>query len=498
MGEGTPSSVDGGPAARGRAAEIHWVGLGLSARWYGTLDMRVLNQHVPLSTLAALVFEFVAAASSVYIAGFLRFGAVWPEDETAPTLPEALLSGVATVIGLAAMGLYQSHYRRLSREAVVARVALALSLAALAEAAIFFLLPVFAQGRGIWVLSVATTFVLVIVGRAALSRVLSDDAFRRRILIYGAGNMAASLLALRRRTDQRGFKIIAFIPASGDRYVIDDPRVLADGAELFELVGREDVDEIVVAMDDKRRGFPMAELLRCKFAGVDVVEILGFLERESGKVDVERLNPSWLVFSEGFTRRSSRRIASRGLDLVGALTLLAVAWPFMIIVALAIWLEDGLPVLYRQTRVGLLGRPFKLLKFRSMAKGAEVAGAQWAQQGDSRVTKVGRVIRKIRFDELPQIFNIIRGEMSLVGPRPERPEFVDSLAKKIPYYHERHCVKPGLTGWAQLQYPYGASEKDALEKLRYDLFYVKNQSFVLDLIILLQTAEVVIWQKGSR
>ena len=461
--------------------------------------MKILSHHVPVSTLVAVVYEFVAAAASVYVAGFLRFGTSWPgEGDMHPSLPKALLFGAVTVLAFAAMGLYQSHYRRLSREAIVARVAVALTFAAFAEAAIFFVLPVFAQGRGIWILSATTTFILVIIGRALISRYLSDDTFRRRILIYGAGNMAASLLALRRRSDQRGFKIVAFVPAPGDRYVIEDPRVLRDDVDLFEVADREDIDEIVVAMDDKRQGFPMAALLRCKFTGVDVIEILGFLERESGKVDVERLNPSWLIFSEGFTRRSSRQVASRCLDVVGALLLLLVAWPFMIVVAVAILAEDGFPVLYRQTRVGLLGRPFELLKFRSMTKEAEAGGAQWAQKGDTRVTKVGKIIRKIRLDELPQVFNIIRGQMSLVGPRPERPEFVESLARKLPYYQERHCVKPGLTGWAQLQYPYGASEKDALEKLRYDLFYVKNQSLLLDIMILLQTAEVVIWQKGSR
>lgn len=461
--------------------------------------MKVFNQHVPLPTLIVVLYEYVAAAASVYVAGLLRFGTAWPTDsEMTPSGPEALLFGAVTVAGLAAMGLYQSHYRRLSREAVVARIAVALMFGGLAEVVIFFLLPTFAQGRGVWLLSVTVTFVLVVIGRAVLARLLSEDAFRRRILIYGAGNMAASLLALRRRSDQRGFKVVAFIPADGDRYLIDDPRVMMHGVDLYALAQREAIDEIVVAMDDKRQGFPMAELLRCKLNGVDVIEILGFLERESGKVDVERLNPSWLIFSQGFTQRSSRQFASRALDLVGALLLLIVAWPFMLLAVLAIMLEDGFPVFYRQTRVGLLGQPFELLKFRSMTKEAETAGAQWAQKGDTRITKVGKVIRKIRLDELPQLFNIVRGEMGLVGPRPERPEFVESLARKIPYYQERHCVKPGLTGWAQLQYPYGASEKDALEKLRYDLYYVKNQSVLLDLIILLQTAEVVIWQKGSR
>src|SRR6185503_9384749 len=258
--------------------------------------MRVLNQNVPLSTLVAIVYEYIAAAGSVYLAGFLRFGTTWPsEGEMHPSLAKALLVGAVTVIGLAAMGLYQNHQRRLSREAVVARVAVALSLAALAEAVVFFVLPVFAQGRGIWVLSAASTFILVVLGRVLMGKLMSEDTFRRRIVIYGAGNMAASLLSLRRRSDQRGFRIVAFVAAPGDRYVIDDGRVLKSDIDLFDLAEREDIDEIVVAMDDKRQGFPMAELLRCKFKGVDVIEIIGFLERESGKVDVERLNPSWLI-----------------------------------------------------------------------------------------------------------------------------------------------------------------------------------------------------------
>lgn len=461
--------------------------------------MKVLSHHVPLPTLISLAYEFIAATASVYIAGFVRFGTTWPTDgEMAPSLWKALLFGGLAVVGLAATGLYQAQHRRLSREAVVARVIAGLALAALAEAVVFYVLPDLAHGRGIWGLSLLFSFILIVIGRALVVRFVSEEVFRRRILIYGAGNMAASLLALRRRTDQRGFKIIGFVPAIGDRYVIDDPRVIRSTVDLVQLTEAEDIDEVVVAMDDKRQGFPVHDLLRCKFAGVDVVEILDFLERESGKVDVERLNPSWMIFAEGFTRRGSRQVASRCLDVVGGTLLLLCAWPFMIVVALAIWLEDGSPVLYRQTRVGLLGKPFELLKFRSMTKEAETGGAVWAQKGDTRVTKTGRVIRKLRLDELPQVINVVRGQMSLVGPRPERPEFVESLAATIPYYQERHAVKPGLTGWAQLQYPYGASQKDALEKLRYDLYYVKNQSLLFDLVILLQTAEVVIWQKGSR
>jgi sugar transferase (PEP-CTERM system associated) len=462
--------------------------------------MRLLNQNVLLPTMLALTCDYVAASASVYLGGVVRLGLVWSSQEgvMTPTVPKALLFGALTLLGLAAMGLYQPHYRRLSREAVIARIAAGVAVAAVAETVLFFAIPALARGRVVWGVSLLFALLLIALGRALLARFLSEETFRRRVLVYGAGNMAASLLTLRRRSDQRGFKVIAFVPAPGDRYVIKDERVQHAIANLVEFVISNQIDEIIVAMDDKRQGFPIRELLQCKFAGADVIDILGFLERESGKVDVERLNPSWMIFAEGFTRRASRQIASRCLDLVGGLVLLALFWPIMLVVAAAILIEDGSPVLYRQTRVGLLGRPFELLKFRSMQKHAEVGGAQWAQKSDPRVTRTGSLIRKLRFDELPQILNIVRGQMSLVGPRPERPEFVESLAQKIPYYEERHCVKPGLTGWAQLRYPYGASEKDALEKLRYDLFYVKNQSFLLDLMILLQTVEVVIWQKGSR
>jgi sugar transferase (PEP-CTERM system associated) len=244
----------------------------------------------------------------------------------------------------------------------------------------------------------------------------------------------------------------------------------------------------------------VVQLLNCRLAGVPVTDVLTFVERESGKVELSMLYPSWLIFSEDINPRGLARLATRLFDIAAASLLLLLASPFMLLTALAIWLESGFkgPVIYRQERVGLEGVPFTLYKFRSMRTDAEQNGAQWAQTDDPRTTHVGRFIRRSRLDELPQLFNVLKGEMSFVGPRPERPEFVDQLSKKIPYYRERHCVKPGITGWAQLCYPYGASEQDALEKLQYDLYYVKNKTVLFDMIILLQTAEVVLWRKGAR
>jgi sugar transferase (PEP-CTERM system associated) len=268
---------------------------------------------------------------------------------------------------------------------------------------------------------------------------------------------------------------------------------------LIQHATESGVDEIIVAVDDRRRDFPLAELLNCKFAGIAVVDLLTFLERETGRVKVDLMNPSWLIFSEGFQKSWRSNMASRMLDLAVATVMLVVLSPLMLLAALAIWIEDGSPILYRQQRVGLMNKVFAVYKFRSMVKNAESDGkARWAGTGDQRVTKIGRIFRKLRIDELPQLFNVLRGEMSLVGPRPERPEFVQQLSFTIPYYHERHSVKPGLTGWAQLCYPYGASERDAMEKLQYDLYYIKHKSVIFDLMVLLQTVEVVFWGKGAR
>ena len=254
-------------------------------------------------------------------------------------------------------------------------------------------------------------------------------------------------------------------------------------------------------MDDRRRGFPMDQLLECRLEGIEITELVSFFERETGKVRLDVLNPSWMIFSEGFRQGRVHNLLERSFDVAASLALLTVTLPFMALTVLAIKLEDGLraPVLYRQTRVGQYGRPFKLMKFRSMRIDAESTGKPiWAAKNDSRVTRIGSFIRKTRIDELPQILNVLRGEMSFVGPRPERPEFVSQLNERIPYYRERHSIKPGLTGWAQLCYPYGSSEQDAAEKLQYDLFYVKNHSPIFYLAIVVQTVEVIVWGKGAR
>jgi sugar transferase (PEP-CTERM system associated) len=322
------------------------------------------------------------------------------------------------------------------------------------------------------------------------------------VLILGAGQRAAQIHnRMRRRSDRRGFSIVGYVPCPNEITVVPADQLLSLSVPLQSLVQRRQVDEIVVGVDDRRGSLPMDDLLECRQSGVTITELTTFCERESGRVQLSLLDPSWLVFSGGFNATPLRRLSKRCFDLAAALVLMVLTWPLMLMMVFAIRLESGRgqPILYRQERVGERGKTFWLLKFRSMRTDAELDGvARWASKHDDRVTRVGRIARKLRFDELPQLWNVLKGEMSIVGPRPERPQFVADLEPKIRYYNLRHCLKPGLAGWAQLSYPYGASEEDAAEKLKYDLFYVKNHNLMLDLLILVQTVEVVLFGRGAR
>jgi sugar transferase (PEP-CTERM system associated) len=450
--------------------------------------------YLPLLLLAIVE---VAALVAAYLVAIELFRAA--SATPAASWQGGLLFACTTLVAFAGFGLF-SRRQRANTAGIMLRVFFGVGLGAVAAAVVGRLLgwagPTFAQ------LVIASVLALLLTGalRFLAEKLISEDVFRRRIVVFGCGQRAASIAALRRRADQRGFKLLGFVAAEGEPLVVPAERLLTARKSLAELARDLDADEIVVAMDDRRRSFPIADLLECRLDGVEVTEVVSFLERETGKVHLDVLNPSWLIFGSGFRRDRIRLTTERGFDLIASSILLALIWPIMLVAAIAIMLEDGrnAPIFYRQTRVGFRGRSFQVIKFRSMIQDAEKAGAQWAQRNDSRVTRVGAVIRKLRVDELPQLLNVFRGDMSFVGPRPERPEFVADLAARIPYYRERHCVKPGITGWAQVCYPYGASETDALEKLQYDLYYVKNHSLLFDVMILLQTAEVVLLGKGAR
>ncbi len=328
---------------------------------------------------------------------------------------------------------------------------------------------------------------------------------KKRVVVIGAGERASIIeKRMRRESDRRGFSLIGFIPLESDKeneLKRENIITLESLDELENFVFEKEIDEIVIAPDERRGSLPLESLFDCKMSGVVVKDILDFIEEETGQVAVNLIYPSWVIYSNGFQSRHYIRVtADYILNVFLAVFVLALTWPLILLTMLFIYMEDGRKkggtIFYKQTRVGMDGRLFEIIKFRSMRQDAEKDGAQWAQKVDDRVTKIGNMLRKYRIDELPQLFNVFKGEMGFVGPRPERPEFVKELIKEIPYYNHRHNVKPGLTGWAQLNYPYGSSVNDSLEKLKFDLYYIKRRSILLDLVILVRTIEIILFGKG--
>ncbi|MBT1064826.1 TIGR03013 family PEP-CTERM/XrtA system glycosyltransferase [Bowmanella sp. Y26] len=327
-----------------------------------------------------------------------------------------------------------------------------------------------------------------------------------RLIVLGAGERASIIeKRMRREVDRIGFDLLGFIPIPGDDRtsgIQAEKLIHVKVDENFrDFLQENDIEEVVIACDQRRGTLPIEILFDCRIRGIEVVDILDFMERETGQIVVNLIYPSWVIYSNGFSSQNYLRdMLDYGINAFLALLVLLFTWPFMLLTALLIYVEDGFrtgaSVFYKQERVGLNGKLFKIIKFRSMRPDAEKDGAKWATQGDSRVTRIGNFIRKYRIDELPQLWNVLKGEMSFIGPRPERPEFVEQLIKQIPYYNQRHNVKPGLAGWAQLNYPYGASVEDSMEKLKFDLYYVKHQSLLLDILILIRTVEVVLFGKG--
>ncbi len=399
-----------------------------------------------------------------------------------------------------ALGLYNSKLR-VNFRGVIRRVLMCVAVA-------FFILTIINLLYGqsslpVEVLAVASIFSFVFI---SLFRYLTFqiDFFgfnKRVVLVLGAGDRASIIeRRMRRDVDRQNFSVHGYIVMNGDAKegIKYETRINLESS-LVNYSLKHHIDEIVVASDERRNNIPVDELFACKIRGIEITEILDFIERETGQISVNLIYPSWIIYSNGF---ASLNYLRNTLDWIFnaamAIVLFTFTWPIMLLTAILIKLDEGFtaPIFYSQERVGLDGEPFNIIKFRSMRLDAEKFGAQMASENDPRITKIGNVLRKYRIDELPQIYNVIRGDMGFVGPRPERPQFVQSLIKNIPYYNERHNVKPGLTGWAQLKYPYGATEADSLEKLKYDLYYIKHRSFLLDLLILVRTVEIVLFGKG--
>ncbi|MCC7487786.1 MAG: TIGR03013 family PEP-CTERM/XrtA system glycosyltransferase [Burkholderiales bacterium] len=413
--------------------------------------------------------------------------------------PQAIVFVVGMLALMTSMGLYQPGISD-NTPSTGTRLAGAFVLGFLLTGVVSYLVPELHMGTyqlgGALVVALLGTGIV----RVAFIRWSNLGWFKSRVLVLGTGSRVMRLAEFAKRNPNH--VVVGYVALRPTKHYIPLPHVLpvAPGETLLSIAKQHEVDEIVIAVRDRRGGgFPVQQLLECRLQGVKVTELATFFEREYRQMLLESINPSWMVLGEGFRQGWTRRVVKRLFDLAASLGLLAIALPVMVVTALLIVLESAGPVLYRQERVGAGGGRFTLYKFRSMRNDAEEDGRpRWAAADDDRTTRVGRVIRKLRIDELPQIINVLKGDMSFVGPRPERPFFVDQLTSQIPYYALRHSVKPGITGWAQVQYPYGASVDDAIEKLQYDLYYVKNHCLFLDLMILIDTVQVVLWGKGAR
>ncbi len=409
------------------------------------------------------------------------------------------LIGTAGLIWLAmiSVGVYGPNALRSLRFAG-ARVLVAISLGIIMLAVVDFIIPSDLFWRSTLLYSMGLAILVLVLDRLLLNSFLGSSAFRRRVLVLGAGDRAQRLRELGEKPET-GFAIVAYIAMSDDARVVEEAIPRAAIHDLGRFVENLGVSEVVLALQERRNALPLKDLLRIKTKGVHVNDFSSFIERETGRVDLDTINPSWLIFSDGFS--SGRMLSSavkRVFDITASIILLALTLPVIALFAVLVKLDSNGPAFFRQQRVGLFGQPFTLIKLRSMRTDAEKDGARWAEENDPRITRLGRFIRKVRIDELPQTWSVLKGQMSFVGPRPEVPAFVESLEQEMPFYGERHMVKPGITGWAQINYPYAASVEDSRCKLEYDLYYAKNYTPFLDFVILLQTIRVILWPEGAR
>lgn len=459
--------------------------------------IKVFDHWFHLKTLSRIALD--AVVPIICVISFVLLGDTGNQANLQSGAIYAVIFALAMVVVNSWLGLYRRPYQRTIHQ-TRARAVLSLYLSIPLAYAILSPLSVSHGSKKMLLISGLAALAGTLVHRVFTMHRQPGDALARRILIFGAGPEAKSVGAEIEESDPDAF-ILGFYPSPTDvETTIPAKLLLSRSRSLTDTAMSLGADEIIVAVRERRGGvLPLRELLDCKLSGVSVVDVATYFERKLGQIRLDSLRAGWLIFGDGFRQSAWRSFVKRVFDIVAASVLLLLAVPVMAATALAIILEDGFPLFYRQDRVGLNGRIFKVIKFRSMRKDAESDGKpKWAAANDSRVTRVGRIIRRLRIDELPQLFTVLAGEMSLVGPRPERPYFVDQLTRDIPFYEVRHSVKPGLTGWAQVSYHYGASVDDSIHKLQYDLYYVKNHTLFLDMVILFETVGVVLTGKGAQ
>ena len=461
--------------------------------------IRVFKHYVPNAALLLGLLDVVLLLMAAEAGWQIRAWQIGMATDPIHTrIPQLLSFAVPLEIAMVAVGAYGPGALQSVRYAT-ARLLVAVSLGVILLSVIFFLVPAITLWRSNLFFAMLMAVAALVTIRLVAGRAIGGEALRRRVVVLGAGPRAERIEALARRPGAN-FVVAGYVAMGSPTVTVPGAVPRDDIGNLAHHVEALAASEVVLAIEERRNALPLRDLLRVKTTGVHVCELSSFLERETGRIDLQSVNPSWLIFSDGFSSgRFLSGVSKRAFDVTASLVLLAATLPVILVTALLIKLESPGPAFYRQRRVGLYNEPFDILKLRSMRQDAEIPGtAVWAAEDDPRVTRIGRFIRKVRIDELPQCWSVLKGQMSFVGPRPERPQFVADLERELPFYAERHMVKPGITGWAQINYPYGASVEDARHKLEYDLYYAKNYSPFLDLLILIQTLRVVLWPEGAR
>lgn len=463
--------------------------------------LRIYNHFVSRTVFALLLLEVLILIASTYLGANFRFF-----DSTQPLTSNvknifslSIVFVVVMTFSMSALGMYQSNILEGFRNTFL-RLMPSCMLGFVLIMLVFYMVPDLYFGRGILGLMFLVAAPGILLVRVLFFKSGQTRFLEIRIMVLGAGPLAEECKTVANENIfNHKYNIVGFVPMAGEESRLPQSALLPMEGSLIAMAKKYNASEIIVSVQNRRSGaFPIRDLLVCKSHGIKVTDSSAFFEREACQIRVDSLQPSWLVFGNGFEQSFFRRLLKKVFDLVVSIIIFIVALPILVVTALLIFAEDHGPIFYRQERVGKNGKKFMVLKFRSMRSDAESGKPQWASTNDPRTTRVGRIIRLLRIDEFPQILNVIKGEMSFVGPRPERPFFVDQLNQDVPYYSVRHCIKPGITGMAQVRYHYGASVADAVQKLQYDLYYVKNNSLFLDVLILIDTLQVVITGKGSR
>lgn len=461
--------------------------------------LRILNRYYPARNIAFFFIEGLVIFLSVVASAYILFGG----DITLTTEYNLLLAKTLLVTIVCQVCLYYNELYDfkvvVNNTELIIRLLQAIGTSYIILALIYYILPGVIIGRGIFLINLFLLILLIVSWRLVYNWILKTKKFDQKIVFVGTGDLVQMLAKEIQGKKDSGFQVIGIIDNSSTQNNTSSLPLLGNYEQLSEIVKTNNVGRIVVTLKERRGTFPANELLKCRLKGVEVEEGISFYERLTGKLLVDNLYPSWLIFSPGFKkseiRKAMKRLTGVAISAIGLL----LSSPLAVITAIAIKLDSPGPVIFKQERVGENGRNFNLLKLRSMIQNAEENGeAVWATENDPRITKVGRIIRKLRIDEIPQMLNVLRGDMNFVGPRPERPQFVEELEKQIPYYSQRHSVKPGITGWAQIMYPYGSSVEDAREKLHYDLYYIKNMRIFFDLMILFNTIKTILFGRGAR